>query len=210
MPNPFSRKKLQKDPMQYNDLDRYRQRVDANYNKNPDLQDQTDVKSRISEMLQRSSPQTGGVNRPGLDLSFNKPSDGSAFQRLTGKKLPQGKVTGQNGRLDRSKLAPIGQGSHAAQPAAAAAFRQMAAAAARDGINLRVTDSYRDYATQVDLVRRKGLYSKGGLAAKPGTSNHGWGLAFDIANGHDWLARNGPKFGFKTIPREPWHWEYIG
>ena len=64
-----------------------------------------------------------------------------------------------------------------------------------------------------DLARRKGLYAEGGLAARPGTSNHGWGMAVD-ANVNDprtlqWLKTNGPRFGWvEAVPREPWHWEF--
>ena len=56
----------------------------------------------------------------------------------------------------------------------------MRAAAAAAGVDIGVTDSYRPYEEQVDLVRRKGLYSQGGLAAVPGTSPHGWGMALDV------------------------------
>ena len=62
------------------------------------------------------------------------------------------------------------------------------------------------------------------LAAVPGTSNHGWGVAVDFAcgaeqfgsAGYRWLKANGPKYGW-THPSwaepggsrpEPWHWEY--
>ena len=66
--------------------------------------------------------------------------------------------------------------------------------------------------TQVDLARRKGLYSNGGLAAAPGTSNHGWGLAVDLdvdTRSHTWLADNGWRYGFvEDTPRERWHWAY--
>ena len=58
-----------------------------------------------------------------------------------------------------------------------------------------------------------------GPAAIPGTSNHGFGLAVDLANNggtklstsmpeYDWVAENGPGFGFKRIASEAWHWEY--
>ena len=116
-----------------------------------------------------------------------------------------------NGRIPSSQLTSIGIGGHRLYAPAAQAFKQMRAAAAREGINIGVTDSYRSYATQVDLVRRKGLYSQGGLAATPGTSNHGWGMALDVdttSRGTQWLRANAGKFGFATIPREPWHWEY--
>jgi LAS superfamily LD-carboxypeptidase LdcB len=86
-------------------------------------------------------------------------------------------------------------------------------AARADGIDLRVTDSYRTYDQQVDLAQRKGLYADGGLAAVPGTSNHGWGLAVDadITNPAtmSWLRSNGYKYGFvEAVSREPWHWEF--
>lgn len=121
-----------------------------------------------------------------------------------------------NGRLSDSMLAPIGGGQRL-QPQAANAYLQMQAAAAADGVHWFVTDSYRTYAEQVDLAKRKGLYSEGGLAAQPGTSNHGLGLAVDLgdtatkpltATELTWLQRNAARFGFSTIPREAWHWEY--
>ena len=118
-----------------------------------------------------------------------------------------------NGRIPASALTPIGIGSHRLFAPAAQAFKQMRAAAAAQGIQIGVTDSYRDYATQVDLVRRKGLYSQGGLAATPGTSQHGWGMAVDVdtnSRGTQWLRQNASRFGFSTIPREPWHWQYAG
>jgi zinc D-Ala-D-Ala carboxypeptidase len=119
-----------------------------------------------------------------------------------------------NGKIPASALEPIGQGGHRLAAKAAAAFKEMSAAAARDGVTLKVTDSYRDYDTQVDLVRRKGLYSQGGLAAKPGTSNHGWGLAVDLnlnAQQQAWMRANGKTYGFvEDTPREPWHWGFHG
>ncbi|GAB3714499.1 peptidoglycan-binding protein [Mariniluteicoccus flavus] len=55
-----------------------------------------------------------------------------------------------------------------------------------------------------------------GQAARPGTSNHGWGLAIDISNvgGHGtaryrWLNSNAGKYGFDdNVGHEAWHWEY--
>jgi D-alanyl-D-alanine carboxypeptidase len=81
-----------------------------------------------------------------------------------------------------------------------------------------VTDSYRDFAHQVSTKAEKGY-----LAAKPGTSNHGWGLAADVQVGgygsadYQWLLHNGPQFGWSNPawaqaggsgPRESWHWEF--
>jgi hypothetical protein len=118
-----------------------------------------------------------------------------------------------NGRVPPSALTPIAQSGHRLYAPAAAAWDSLVAAAAADGVTIRITDSYRSYEQQVDLADRKGLYSQGGLAARPGTSNHGWGLAVDADVNDprtlDWIRSNGPRFGFvEAVPREPWHWEF--
>jgi D-alanyl-D-alanine carboxypeptidase len=119
-----------------------------------------------------------------------------------------------NGRIPAGALMEIGRGAHRLWGPAATSFRQLAAAAARDGIRIGVTDSYRSFDQQVDLARRKGLYSQGGLAATPGKSNHGWGLSLDLdldKRAQAWMRANGARFGFiEDVPREPWHWTYYG
>ena len=121
--------------------------------------------------------------------------------------------TGENGKLDPSTLTSIGSGHRLAGPAAAA-YTTMASAAKEEGVSWGITDSYRDFNTQVRLAKEKGLYSQGGLAATPGRSNHGWGLATDLnikdPKAQAWLQANAGKYGFSTIPREPWHWEFKG
>jgi zinc D-Ala-D-Ala carboxypeptidase len=88
------------------------------------------------------------------------------------------------------------------------------------GHDLCLSDSYRSLAMQRYLS-----YTKPGLAATPGRSNHGWGLAIDLCSSEtgssevmDWLHENGPTFGWDNPawarpggsgPREPWHWEYV-
>ena len=129
--------------------------------------------------------------------------------------ITQAGEAGENGRLDTSMLTSIG-GNHKLIDPAAQAYKRMVQAAAQDGIEWTITDSYRTYAAQVDVARRKGLYSQGGLAARPGTSNHGWGKAVDLGGGansyntpeNNWLQDNAGRFGFTTIRREPWHWEW--
>ena len=117
-----------------------------------------------------------------------------------------------NGRIPVDALAPIGDGGHRLAAPAAAAFRDLQAAARRDGVTFGVTDSYRSFDAQVDVARRKGLYSQGGLAAQPGTSQHGWGLAVDLdldSRAQAWMRANAAGFGFvEDTPREPWHWAY--
>jgi hypothetical protein len=87
------------------------------------------------------------------------------------------------------------------------------------GRNLDVTDGYRSYAEQLSVAA-----SKGGLAAVPGTSNHGWGQAVDLSGGiesfgtaeHAWMVANAGEYGWKHpawaqaggSKPEAWHWEY--
>ncbi len=117
----------------------------------------------------------------------------------------------QNGRIPLDAMVEVMPG-HYLRPDAAAAFMRMVRAAAEDGVRITLTDSYRDLATQRRLAQAKGLYSQGGVAAEPGTSPHGWGIAVDVGEGAQrrWLAQHADEFGFRTIPREPWHWEYTG
>ncbi|MGY1652744.1 NlpC/P60 family protein [Geodermatophilus sp. SYSU D01119] len=127
-----------------------------------------------------------------------------------------------NGLIPPSALCPIGVGSHALRCDAAAAWRAMSAAyAAAFGRPVCITDSYRTYASQVRLYGEKPA-----LAAVPGTSNHGWGLAVDLCGGIDtfgtpqyaWMVANAGRFGWLHPTwadpgngrEEPWHWEYAG
>ncbi|MEJ5913061.1 M15 family metallopeptidase [Pseudokineococcus sp. 1T1Z-3] len=119
-----------------------------------------------------------------------------------------------NGKIPLDRLAPIGgagSGDRLWAPAAAA-FDQMQAAARADGVTFSVNDSYRSYDEQVSMAARKGLRSQGGLAATPGTSGHGWGLAVDLqldGRAQAWMRENAGQHGFKaTVSGEPWHWSF--
>lgn len=117
-----------------------------------------------------------------------------------------------NGKVPASALKEIGVGQHKLWAPAAEAFGRMQAAARADGVTFGVTDSYRSYEAQVDVARRKGLYKNGGLAAVPGTSQHGWGMALDLkldGKAQAWMRANAQTFGFdESTPREPWHWSF--
>lgn len=117
-----------------------------------------------------------------------------------------------NGRVPPSAMVAIGHGDHRLHAPAARAFQQMEAAARADGITFGVITSYRDFQTQHRLAQEKGLYSEGGLAAEPGTSNHGWGLSIDLdldPRAQEWMREHGWRFGFvEDVAREPWHWTY--
>jgi murein DD-endopeptidase MepM/ murein hydrolase activator NlpD len=124
-----------------------------------------------------------------------------------------------NGMIPASKLCGIGSG-HMLRCDAAAAYLQLASAyRAQFGKNLCITDSYRSYASQVDLYQRKPS-----LAALPGTSNHGWGVAVDLCGGierynttqYQWMKNHAPAYGWLHPAwadqggnrEEPWHWEF--
>jgi D-alanyl-D-alanine carboxypeptidase len=117
----------------------------------------------------------------------------------------------QNGRIPDSALASIG-GGHKLTATAAKSFLQLRADAQRAGVNIGVNDSYRSYDEQVKMAKEKGLYSQGGLAAKPGTSDHGLGKALDLqldAKAQQWMKQNAKNYGFvNNVAGESWHWTY--
>lgn len=89
---------------------------------------------------------------------------------------------------------------------------QMMAAARRDGVELKISSSFRSRASQERLYAayRNGT---GNLAARPGTSNHESGLALDFRNtpgAYSWLKANAGRFGLKNLPSEPWHYSTTG
>ncbi len=97
------------------------------------------------------------------------------------------------------------------------AYAVMQAAAANAGVYLKVVSGFRTMAQQQYLYACYVNCNCNGcnLAAKPGTSNHQSGEALDLNTREPkvltWLTANGAKFGFyRTVPKEPWHWEYKG
>ncbi|WP_440689239.1 M15 family metallopeptidase [Cellulomonas soli] len=137
---------------------------------------------------------------------------------------------GSNGRLPASALSALswtvdehGTPFYLATAAAAALERLDGAFLAAFGHHLDVDLTYRDYATQVAM--REAL---GSIAAVPGTSSHGTGLALDVPErpceyGWDtvqrrWLVANGPSYGWVSPSwarqggsnPEYWHYEYRG
>ena len=124
-----------------------------------------------------------------------------------------------NGMIPSDRLCALPRG-HALRCDAAVAYTKLSDAfQERFGRALCITDSYRSYPQQVALYAKKPS-----LAALPGTSNHGWGLAVDLCGGvdrfgtaqHEWMNDNAGRFGW-VHPRwagpsgsrpEPWHWEF--
>jgi LAS superfamily LD-carboxypeptidase LdcB len=131
---------------------------------------------------------------------------------LNSKGIPTELVQYGNGKIPPSALEQVGDTRHRLWAPAADSLTQMMADAKKDGVTIGITDSYRPYAEQVDLAKRKGLYSQGGLAAKPGTSEHGWGMAADLdlnSKAQSWMQQNAARYGFvNNVSRESWHWAY--
>ncbi len=132
--------------------------------------------------------------------------------RRTADGIPADLAAYGNGKIPPAALKKVGTTGHKLWAPAGEALESLMAAAARDGVKIGITDSYRSYDAQVDVAARKGLYSQGGLAANPGTSPHGWGMAVDLDlndRAQSWMRANAGRFGFvEDTPREPWHWVY--
>ena len=114
---------------------------------------------------------------------------------------------------------------HLLQCEAAASIELLAEAFLADlGRPLLITSSYRTFEEQVATKARWCAQGKCHMAATPGKSNHGWGIALDIGSNvnnwntreHNWMKQNAGNFGW-TNPdwaqpgrgqEEPWHWEF--
>ena len=132
--------------------------------------------------------------------------------RLNADGIPAELAAYGNGRVPSSALEQVGATGHRLWEPAAEQLTRLIEDARRAGVHVGITDSYRSYDAQVDVARRKGLYSQGGLAAVPGTSDHGWGMAVDLdldAKAQAWMRSHGAAYGFhEDTPREPWHWGF--
>src|SRR4051812_34812867 len=142
---------------------------------------------------------------------------------------PVGSCTGgdvasfPNGHIPLALLCPVwgAVGKYLRADAEYAFDRMSRAYAEVFGTPICVTSAYRSYEDQVRVYAERP-----GFAAKPGTSNHGWGTATDLCGGiqsfgaasHRWMLANAPLFGWfhpswaeptGSLP-EPWHWEFGG
>lgn len=122
---------------------------------------------------------------------------------------------------------------------AAAALRDFIAAARAEGLNVYLSSTYRDFATQQYLYNKKvaeyGETIAKTIVAPPGTSEHQLGLSADITDQYyqyknedlektelyQWMSAHCAEYGFivrypkdKTeltgVMYEPWHFRYVG
>jgi D-alanyl-D-alanine carboxypeptidase len=131
-------------------------------------------------------------------------------------------VEARNGRLaDGEVMAVSGgwTGSARLLPPAGAAWEEMRAAAAIDGVDVKVIDSYRTWESQARAYEAHLRGEKKANVLPPGRSEHGNGLAVDVTNGAiigrddaewAWLQANASRFGRYPISNETWHWELRG
>lgn len=80
-------------------------------------------------------------------------------------------------------------------------------------------DAFLSPATQWSVWNKYQRYGRP-LAARPGTSNHGWATAVDLSgsvasyntSAHEWFRANGPAYGWyiDTVRTEPWHADFRG
>ncbi len=136
--------------------------------------------------------------------------------RLTPRPAPAAPVALEPG--DPAPVAPEGVGdvTHLAAPMRRAVDRATAAAAA-DGIGLRVTSGWRSRARQQRLF--EAAVAKYGSAAKarrwvlpPGESEHVRGGAVDVGPpaAAAWLEQHGVRYGLcRRYANEPWHFELL-
>lgn len=117
-----------------------------------------------------------------------------------------------NGRIPDSALASISAGRLTKR--AAKAWNAMnGESQARFGVTLIPTGSMSSYRTYAQQQYLWNLYKsgRGNLAAQPGTSNHGWGVAVDLRTTRmrQIVDQIGEKYGFakkwSDAPSEWWH-----
>lgn len=127
-----------------------------------------------------------------------------------------------NGKMPAADLCTLWDGKHRLRSDAAVAFAKLNLAyRKRFGHNLCISDAYRTLSQQYAVKA-----ARGGFAATPGTSEHGYGLAADLCDGvtsyrsatYVWLRNNAPAYGWNNPdwarsggvgPDEPWHWEFM-
>lgn len=128
-----------------------------------------------------------------------------------------------NGQLPASMLCTLWDSRRQLRSDAAVAIAKLNIAYQQQfGHPMCFNDAYRSLTQQIRVKAERG-----GFAARPGTSEHGWGLAVDLCDGVDagpgsptyqWMRENAPFYGWNNPtwaqaggagPYEPWHWEYF-
>jgi len=185
----------------------------------------TDIQSRIlalqtqqaapSTPAQSATAQAGGDSFAGYlqdAVSVAPVAAAGRTYSLNSQGIPTDLAAYGNGRIPAGALEQVGATGYRLWAPAAQGLTALINDARKDGVHIGINESYRPYTEQVELARTKGLYSQGGLAAKPGTSEHGWGMAADLdldSKALAWMRQNGARYGYvNSVSRESWHWAY--
>lgn len=168
----------------------------------------------------RTQGSSGWVKSSGLKRSSSAPTGNPGKYSYSDVKRMA------NGKIDQRALSTVPwdpEKTLLAAPAAASLTRMNTAFKKKFGKNLTIDLSYRTRSTQDYYWKELGPY----VAARPGTSNHGWGTAVDFPETYDysfrgkyykWLKKNSSKYGWihrKILEEgspyaEAWHFEYHG
>jgi zinc D-Ala-D-Ala carboxypeptidase len=129
----------------------------------------------------------------------------------------------QNGQLPASMLCTLWDPRRQLRSDAAVAIAKLNLGYEQHfGHGICFSDAYRSLSAQYRVKAERGSF-----AARPGTSEHGWGLAVDLCDGveqgpsslsYQWMRTNAARYGWQNPnwarsggsgPYEPWHWEYV-
>lgn len=172
----------------------------------------------------RLSSVPAAIAAPGRVLATRASRGGSARAVLPDCDgvVPASAKSAGNGRLPASALCTLWNRDEKLRADAAVALAKLNVAYTQSfGHDLCITDSYRTLSEQYTVKALRGY-----LAAAPGTSEHGWGLAIDLCGGAGiagtetfrWLRANATRYGWDNPDwaqsggsgaYEPWHWEYF-
>jgi len=135
----------------------------------------------------------------------------TAIKEMIANLVPQGGAGAwggfSNGMIPLGAMTQVQPGKYL-EPMAAMAFKTMQGAY---GTSIPITSAYRSYALQASMYANRA--SNPYPVAPPGTSNHGWGKAVDIASGtsyHGWMLNNARNFGWWNLPGDLPHFDYKG
>lgn len=180
---------------------------------------------------------TTDVNKEQPTTSVESSNQISNFGGVKAKEMNYSGKKITNGKLEQSDLVIVdglkdskGRNIQLREDAAKSFKRLNDAFKSEFGKNIPINDTYRNYDRQVKERLQAEKSGNPGLAAVPGTSAHGWGLAIDINSGGwgtdivKWFKNTGSKYGWsqpsswpyynkkdsnKNSPLESWHWQYF-
>lgn len=182
-------------------------------------QDSSMVRSMLDGMAEHMTAQAGPVDvTPGVEGNLAAKPATPVASPYAQTSATDASATGENGRLADDQLVEVAAGQRLAKTAASS-WQEMSAAAAADGVQLGLSDSYRSYDAQVAVRASRGDRV---ATAEPGHSVHGLGTAVDVNVGDPkvvaWLKANSARFGWQNPAwaqepgknLEPWHYEHTG